>query len=598
MEKARWFHDWLVVWQWKRGALFGLMLVWMALMGGDGGEALAAGAPSSAPLLRVETGMHLGMIRRIAMAADEHHILSVGDDKTLRIWSGADGHLQSTLRVPLGQLPNEGALFALAYSPDGRTVAMAGQTGVEWDGAFCIYLIDLQGGVLRRRITGLPEAVTHLAFSPNGAYLAAVFGEKAGLQVFSIPSGARVYASDAYQVPAYWVDFAADGRLVTSSYDGMVRMYDANFRPRIARQLAKGGQPHGVAFSPDGSRVAVGFKDRPTVAVLSAEDLTLSYLPDVSGVSDHLWVVAWSRDGRTLYAGGGHADRGRNLMRWWNQSGESDARGRGDYVDVTASRGTVMQILPLKAGGVVFAAADPALGALDGQGFALFLRDRTIGQFQGTARRLLVSEKGDAVEFDMDASGQNRVRFSVSKLLLKPPTMAGMHEPRLQSAAIRVTGWWGGETLQGNGTAIPLPEKENPIALALDPKDRFFVLGTSQHVRLYTHNNALRWKTVTPAPVWAVNISGNGHWVVAALGDGTIRWFEVMDGDEGMALFVHRDQKRWAVWTPGKIFTLSSGAEGLLGWHVNRGLDQLAEFHPISQGQQSKVQEYFKKTFQ
>ena len=42
-------------------------------------------------------------------------------------------------------------------------------------------------------------------------------------------------------------------------YDGFVRLYDAQLR-RIAEEKAPGGeQPYGVAFSPDGTRLAVGY---------------------------------------------------------------------------------------------------------------------------------------------------------------------------------------------------------------------------------------------------------------------------------------------------------------------------------------------------
>ncbi|MBF0271108.1 MAG: hypothetical protein HQL98_03380 [Magnetococcales bacterium] len=557
--------------------------------------------PFTGPILRVESGMHTGLIRRIAMDANEQYLLSVSDDKTLRIWSRADGKLQLTMRVPIGLTHNEGALYALAFSPDGRTVAVAGQTCPEWEDTFCIYLIDIRGGQVRRRILNLPEAVTHMAFSPNGAFLAAVFGEKAGMRAYSIPNGTQVYASEPYDAPSNWVDFAPDGRLVTTAYDGGVRLYDANFRPRLAMQMAKEAKPHGVAFSPDGKRIAVGFRDRPTVAVLSAEDLRLTHLPDVSGVSDNLWTVAWSHDGKTLYAGGGHSDKGRSLIRWWNQGGEPDASGRGDYVDVAASRGNVMQILPLKEGGLVFAAADPALGILDGQGFPLSMHERTIAAFQGSARRLMVSEQGETVEFDYDTSGQNRGRFVASKLLLKntntPAT--GLREPRLQSEEIQVTGWWNSvnDPLQLNGQDIPLQEKETPLSLALDLKDRFFVIGTSFNLRLYTRDNTLRWKIATPGSVWAVNVSGNGQWVIAAMGDGTIRWFDTMRGEEHMALFVHKNQQNWAVWSPKKFFAVSAGADAMIGWHLNRGKEQLAEFHPVAQFPQFMKPEFFMNLF-
>ncbi|GAB0058180.1 hypothetical protein SIID45300_02524 [Candidatus Magnetaquicoccaceae bacterium FCR-1] len=556
--------------------------------------------PSVGPVLRVESGMHAGLARRIDSDAEGRYLVSVSDDKTLKIWSVGDGRLQSTMRVPIG-LGNEGALHAVAFSPDGRTVAVTGQTGPEWDDGYCIYLIDVQGGEIRRRIVNLPEAVTHMAFSPNGVFLAAVFGERAGLQVFTIPDGTRIYASEPYQVPANWVDFAPDGRMVVSSYDGALRMYDANFRPSVAKQLAKGGKPHGVAFSPDGKKIAVGFRDRATVAVLSADDLTLSYLPDVSGVAGNLWTVGWSADGTRLLGAGSHAGRGKSLIRWWSHGGLPDGNGRGEYMDLPASNGNVMQILPLKSGGVAFTAADPALGVLDGQGFAVFTRERAIANFQGGARRLLVSDRGNVVEFDYDASGSNRGRFTVDKLLLQsaPTPGAGLHEPLVATDEVNVTGWWGdGSKVTFNGMELSMSEKEISCSLGIDAKNRFFALGSSFSLRLYLRSGQLRWQVHTPGPVWAVNVSGNGQWVIAALGDGTIRWYDAMRGEESMALFVSKDQQRWAVWSARNFFAVSPGASSLIGWHVNRGKGQLADFYPVGQFPQYQNSEFFKTLFQ
>ncbi|MBK8892511.1 MAG: hypothetical protein IPN64_00155 [Propionivibrio sp.] len=46
-------------------------------------------------------------------------------------------------------------------------------------------------------------------------------------------------------------------------------------------------------------------KSNGRVAVVRADDLTPAYAPDISGITGgNLASVAWSRDGRTLYAAG------------------------------------------------------------------------------------------------------------------------------------------------------------------------------------------------------------------------------------------------------------------------------------------------------
>jgi hypothetical protein len=54
------------------------------------------------------------------------------------------------------------------------------------------------------------------------------------------------------------------------------------------------------------------------------------------------------------------------------------------------------------------------------------------------------------------------------------------------------------------------------------------------------------------------------------------------DGKELLALFPHTDKKRWILWTPSGYYDASPGAEELIGWHVNNGSDQAADFFPIS----------------
>jgi Caspase domain len=49
-----------------------------------------------------------------------------------------------------------------------------------------------------------------------------------------------------------------------------------------------------------------------------------------------------------------------------------------------------------------------------------------------------------------------------------------------------------------------------------------------------------------------------------------------------LALFPHADQKRWILWTPEGYYDASPGAEDLIGWHLNRGKDQAADFFPAS----------------
>ena len=64
----------------------------------------------------------------------------------------------------------------------------------------------------------------------------------------------------------------------------------------------------------------------------------------------------------------------------------------------------------------------------------------------------------------------------------------------------------------------------------------------------------------------------DGRLLVAAYGDGTIRWHRMDDGRELLALYVLADKQNWVAWTPEGFYAATPGAFGVLRWQVNRRL--------------------------
>ena len=48
-------------------------------------------------------------------------------------------------------------------------------------------------------------------------------------------------------------------------------------------------------------------------------------------------------------------------------------------------------------------------------------------------------------------------------------------------------------------------------------------------------------------------------------------------------MFVEPQSRKWVAWTPSGYYMASAGGEDLIGWHVNRGWTQEADFFPASQ---------------
>jgi WD40 repeat protein len=242
------------------------------------------GAGTAQPILRIETGTHTTSIAQIGVDAADLYVVTGSPDRTVRVWDFKSGELLRIIRPPLADR-DEGKIYALALSPDGRTIACAGATGGAFEGSYVVYLFDRASGRLMRRLTGLPAEIHHLAFSPDGRFLAATFGPRpAGIRVYGTADWSLLREDRSYEDVTLGADFDRTGHLVTASYDRFIRLYDTSFRV-IAKVPTPGGKrPRSVSYAPGGKEIAVGFDDVPLVAVLSGANLTSLVFPDMAGV--------------------------------------------------------------------------------------------------------------------------------------------------------------------------------------------------------------------------------------------------------------------------------------------------------------------------
>ncbi len=519
--------------------------------------------------------MHMSLIRRLVVDAPRNRLITASDDKTVRVWQLPEARLLKTLRVPIGA-GHEGQLFALAVSPDGRMVAAGGWTGWDWDGSACVYLFDVHSGELVRRVSGFKDAIGALAWSPDGRHLAVGLQARAGLHVLRAGDFRTVASDLEYNDKIMDIDFDRAGNMAVVALDGMTRLYGRDLRIVGRVAIAGAAKPASVRFSPDGSLLAIGHADAAVVSVASARDLTLQFKADTATLADQTSfnTAVWSSDGEYLYAGGEYRGRGMNpLYRWGN-------RGRGVLERIPLAAQRIGEIQQLPGGAIAFAAEDPAIGVLGPARQRIAYRGPDIVDFGGSHGSLAVSADADVVRFPAAPGGGSLRTFVVERDggQAVPGRERTVHAPVMQAAEIRIDDWKDSFSPSINGRQLMLDDYERSRCYAIAHDGKSLLLGTEWALRLFDREARPLWRVQLPALAWSVNVSGNGRLAVAALSDGTIRWYRMSDGREVLAYFPHSNGEDWIAWVPEGYYMSSVHGDNYVGWHLNRGREVTPDF--------------------
>lgn len=600
-------------------------------------------AQTGVPRIVINAQGHSAKVENVLFTPVGDRLISISDDKTIRVWNANTAELIKKFETQIGDGP-EGMLYASALSPDGKLLAVAGYP-VASEKENYIVIIDLIKGVQVNSAVGHTNVINSLDFSSTGGLLVSgsddgtvkvwrVTGTSPLQEVTTLQVGAPV-KSISLNSKTLDLAVAAEGRTDVIVY-GLAAI-DRGSKISSRSWKKHKGELNKVVYAPDGTFLAS--TSYSNEMILWRLDGTVE--KEFDGITKVVNAIAFSYDSKLLVA----LDVAGHGVSYGLPAGNkfSDYRGHDNTVFCAA-------FSPSENGSYIVASAGGT-----GNEIVLWnpINGKTIRRIKGKGSAIhdlafgpglelfisRVSEPGKPgnypMSFDLANFSVNRtpgryvppstdanaaIRQSSESMLNLPKGKSIQNDVAVDGRILDYQTTPDGNILVASDYSLKMYDKGGLLlkefvghsgevrALAVSEDGRYLASGGEDQTiiiwKLNESGAAPSLRKALPDENWSRFFSAlpvdsltkepsKKAWLevinfLKANGDKTYKGIEEVYKNLGESvlpfatLFIS-DDLEWVCWTPKGYFNCTSFGGRYFGWHVNRGIQKLADYYAAEQ---------------
>lgn len=586
---------------------------------------------------------HSAKIHNLLFTPDGKRLVSVSEDKTIRLWNAETGEMIKKFESQIGDGP-EGMFYSSAISPNGKLLAVAGYP-VSAEKENYIIVIDLETNLQVSTAVGHTNVINSLAFNGAGTYLASG-GDDNQVRVWKIEAAKTLKSVAVLPIPSRvsclsFNPLTQDLAVAHESKEIMVFPL-AGLNKGVAKPTPKIFKNHNgivnkLTYSPDGVYLCSSSFDNELILWRTDG----SVVKEFNGLTDPINAISFSGDAKLL-AGLDVTGKG---MSWAIPAGTK-------FTDYNGHDNTVFSAAfsPSLDGNYSVASA----GGINNEIHIWNpINGRNLKKIKGKGSAIQDLAFGEGLdlyigrEFTKNGKANFKSSFNFASLTvnrspnpLVPPatdlnksvTQTGVNTLELPKGKIIQTD----ESVDGRILDYQMMA-DGSVMVASDFSLKMFDKNGFISKEFVGHSSAVRAIALTAdgkymasggedqsVILWKLSETGFAPSMRSVLDDSEWQtffsslpndsltsiptkkaWKDVIDflKSEGnkaykeieavykslgemvipfATLFLAEDQE-WVCWTPSGYFACSSFGGQYFGWHINRGIHQLADFYAAEQ---------------